>query len=439
MSAVRTPQPAARTGSSPANGRRRDRRDRRDDRRADSPGGPRRRVRLRRSYPGRHLGALPVATLVAWQVAVGLLAAGVAVGGVLLVLGAVVFLAVVLGTAVWWNGRPLWRWLAVWTRFRRRNAQAAPGPPHDPGLAPLREWLPAFELSAVAGRRGERPAGVAHDGTGYVVVLGPRGDDLIASADPVRVPLGALANVGDAEGVRLASAQLLVRTLPAPAPTLGAYAAQLGASYAEISGRSTPAATSWWVALRLEPSRDGTSVTLDGTDVDAVSRALRTTVGWATKVLSSSGLPCRPLDESELREVLDLTLGVDAQRATGAPRERRTTESWRGWSCDGAAHVSGWLRSWPRTGIPSLSRVLAAMAGLPVQSAVASLALTWAPDRTVRTTTFVRVVADDAKLARTAFRQLTKAGARSRIGIVRLDGEQTPGLIATIPMGGGAR
>ena len=130
-------------------------------------------------------------------------------------------------------------------------------------------------------------------------------------------------------------------------------------------------------------------MTLDGSDVDAVSRALATTVGWATKVLSLSGLPCRPLDESELREVLDLTLGVDAQRATGAPRERRTTESC-GLELRTALPTSAAGCGAGPGRDRSLSRLLAAMAGLPVQSAVASLALTWVLDRTVRTTTFVR-------------------------------------------------
>jgi type VII secretion protein EccE len=431
VSAVRTDRVTKRAGTTGL--RRTARGSDRDNRGRDDRKPP----RMSRAYAGRHLGPLPVATVVAWQVGIGLLAAGIAQGGWLLIVGAVVFVLVAGATVVYWNGRPAWRWLRVWASYRGRNSRAGVAPPHDPGLAPIREWLPAFELASVAGRRAERPVGVAHDGAGYVVVLGPRSEDLIASADPVNIPLRALASVGDAEGVRLASAQLLIRTLPAPAPTLGAYGAQVGASYHEISGGSTPSLMSWWIALRLEPGRDGTAVTLDGDDVDAVRRALRTSVGWATKVLSSSGLPCRPLDESELREVLDLTLGVDPQHVPGSRRERRTAESWRGWTCDGVAHVSGWLRSWPRAGIPSLSRLLDAMAGLPVRSATASLGLTWTPEHTVRATTYVRVSADDPKAARTAFRQLTKQSRSARISVVRLDGEQLPGVLATIPLGGG--
>jgi type VII secretion protein EccE len=393
---------------------------------------------MTRTYPGSHLGPVPVATLVAWQVAIGLVIAGIGFGGVLLLVGAATILVVGVLTVLWWNGRPLWRWVRVWLGYRSRNGRAMVGPPHDPALAPIREWLPGFELASVAGRRGGRSVGVAHDGSGYVVLLGPDREDLIASADPVNIPLRALASLGEAEGVRLVSAQLVIRMLPAPSPTLGPYGAQLGGSYAEISGGTTPSVMSWWVALRLEPARDGTSVTLDGTDPDAIRRALRASVGWATKVLSSSGLPCRPLEESELREVLTLSLSIDPHRAPASRRDRRTSESWRGWTCDGVAHVAGWVRSWPRTGIPALSNLLAGMSGLPVLSATASLSFTWAPDNAVRCSSFVRVCADNPKVARTAFRQLARLSGRSRVSLTRLDGEQFPGVLATIPLGGGA-
>jgi type VII secretion protein EccE len=395
-------------------------------------------ARLVRTYPGAHLGPVPVAPLVAWQVGLGLVAVGLSTGGWVLVTSVVVLLVIAVLTVVWWNGRPLWRWLRVWLAFRARNTRATVAPPHDPGLAPLREWLPHFELASLPGRRGGRPVGVAHDGSGYVVLLGPDREDLIASADPVAIPLGALATLAEAEGVRLASAQVVMRVLPAPAPSLGPYGAQLGSSYYEISQGITPAVMSWWVALRLEPGRGGTAATLDGDTVDAVRRALRAIAGRATKVLSSSGLPCRPLEESELRDVLTLTLNVDPHYTPMSRRERRTAETWRGWSCDGVAHVAGWVRGVPQTGLPALSKVLAAMAGLPVLSATASLTLTWTPENTVRCSSFVRVTAENAKTARRSFHELSRLAGRSKVGLVRLDGEQLPGVLATVPLGGGA-
>src|SRR5690606_27798532 len=222
--------------------------------------------------------------LVAWQVGIGMLALGVAYGGPLLIVGVVVLLVVAAFTLLWVNGRPLWRWLGVWRAHRARGARARPGAPHDPALAPLREWLPELELTSVAGRRGGTDVGVIHDGSGYVFLLGPSTEDLISSADPVHIPLKALANLGEAEGVRLTSAQLIVRTLPAPNPILGEYGAQIAQSYHEINTAGAPAIVAWWIAVRLEPGVAGSSLTLDGEDLDAVRRALRTAVGWSTKV-----------------------------------------------------------------------------------------------------------------------------------------------------------
>jgi len=144
------------------------------------------------------------------------------------------------------------------------------------------------------------------------------------------------------------------------------------------------------------------------------------------------------LEESELRDVLTLTLNVDPHYTPMSRRERRTAETWRGWSCDGVAHVAGWVRGVPQTGLPALSKVLAAMAGLPVLSATASLTLTWTPENTVRCSSFVRVTAENAKTARRSFHELSRLAGRSKVGLVRLDGEQLPGVLATVPLGGGA-
>jgi ESX secretion system protein EccE len=384
---------------------------------------------------------VPVGPLVAWQVGLGLLAVGFAyqeASPIPLVIGIVVLLAVAVFTLLYLNGRPLWRWVGVWRAHRKRNSDARAGAPHDPALAPLREWMPKFEITSVAGRRGSTDVGVIHDGTGYVFLLGPSQEDLISSADPVTVPLKALAALGDAEGVRLASAQLIVRTLPAPSPSLGQYGQQIAQSYLEINTAGAPATIAWWIAVRLEPGWAGSALTLDGDDIDAVRRAIRTAIGWATKVLSSEGVPCRALGETEVRDVLSLTLSIDPHYVPASVRARRTNENWRGWTCDGVAHATGWVRSWPRAGLPGASRLLAAMAALPVAS-TASLTFSWSAENLLRSSSFVRIGADNPKNARAAFRQLTRLSSRGRVTVNRLDGEHVPGVLATIPLGIGAR
>ena len=377
--------------------------------------------------------------MIAWQVALGAFLVALATGNLILELVAALFvIAVGVCTLTWWNGRPLWRWFRVWRGFRFRNRKAAPALPHDPALVPLREWLPEFELASVEGKRGAEQVGIGYDGAGYIALLGPDREDLIASADPVTIPLDALAAVGEAEGVRLASAQLVVHTLPAPVPTLGAYGGQLAQSYTEINAAAAPASVSWWVALRLEPSRDGTAATLDGVDAAAVRRALRTSVGWATKVLSSSGLSCKPLSKGELREVLALTLGVDPHHRPTSLSARRTKEAWRSWSCDGASHISGWVRSWPKNQLAGMTTLLGTMAGQAVRSSTASLSVSWPPGSEMRWSGFVRIVGENPKAARAAYRQFSKQAGKNKTGVVRLDGEQMPGVLNTIPLGGGA-
>lgn len=403
-----------------------------------APRRPNTRHRLARSYLGRHLGPVPLGPLICWQLAIGLLAVGLGRGGLMVILGALAVIVVAVFTLVPVNARPLWRAIGVWLRFNSRSSRAQIAPPHDPELAPLREWLPDLELTSIVGKRGGPQIGVCYDGSAYVVVLGPDGEDLISSAEPVNVPLRALADIGQAEGVRLASAQLVVRTVPAPAPTLGPYGAQLAESYHEVNqAAAAPAQVSWWIALRLEPSWSGTSFALESDDEDGIRRGLRRAAAAATRVLSSSGLPCKSLDEAELRDVLQLTTASDPRQVPPAARVRRSKETWQSWTCDGSAHSTAWVRKWPARGLPSMAQLLNAMAGLPALSATASLSLSWPPENEVRCSAFVRITSDGPRNARTGIDHLYRGLSRSGFGLTKLDGEQVPGLLATIPLGGG--
>lgn len=392
---------------------------------------------LVRVAPGRHLGPIPVAPLVAWQIGL-VVAVIVAVrGGPWLALAAVIVLALVVLTLIRHRQRALWRWLRVWQLFRRRRRAARPVQ-HEPVLGPLREWLPELEITAIDGRRGAS-IGVVFDGTAYTMVLGPDGEELITSANPDTIPLRALGEVGEVEGIRLASAQLLVRTVPAPAPMLGTYAPRVGASYTEINQTFAPASASWWIALRLEPARsaDSLAVDSDGVPSEALVRALRKLLGWSTKVLASSGLPCRALDENEIREVVALTSGSDPTVPPPTRRDRRTRETWTRMTVDSTTHITGWVTKFPRRGLRAMTSVWSAMAALPVDAATAALILVWSPSGELRCSAYVRVQTTDARAAQRALTQLGRNLGRARVRFARLDGEQLPGLVATIPLGGG--
>lgn len=387
--------------------------------------------------PGRHLGPIPLAPLVIWQVVLAAALGSASRGGPWLIVAAVLVLALVVLTLVRHRGRALWRWLRVWRGFRSRR-RAARAVQHEPLLGPLREWLPELEITAIDGRRGSS-IGVLFDGSAYTMVLGPDGDELITSANPDTIPLHALAEVREVEGIRLASAQLLVRTVAAPAPILGNYAPQVGASYAEINPTFAPASAAWWIALRLEPARSADSLEIDdeGVASETLVRALRKLLGWSTKVLASSGLPCRALDENEVREVVALTSGADPAVTPPGRRDRRTNETWTRMNLDASAHATGWVTRFPRRGLRAMTSVWSAMAALPVHSSTAALILAWSPSGELRCSAYVRVCAGDGRSAQRALTQLGRSLGRARVRFARLDGEQLPGLLATIPLGGG--
>ena len=84
-----------------------------------------------------------------------------------------------------------------------------------------------------------------------------------------------------------------------------------------------------------------------------------------------------------------------------------------------------------------MSQLLGAMAGLPALSATASLTMSWPPENEVRCTAFVRLTSDNPRNARAGLDHLSRALTRNGFGLTKLDGEQVPGLVATIPLGGG--
>lgn len=409
------------------------------------PGALRARMHLGRAPAGRHLGPVPVTALVAWEVGVVLALIGFGQGGVWRVAGAAVVLGLVATTLVPWNGRVLWRWAPIWWSYRRRNA-AARAVPRDAALGPLREWLPELTLGSVPGRRGAPDSGVAFDGSAYVVVLGPDHEELVPSSNPGAIPVDVLARVGEVEGVRLESVQLVVRSVAAPSPTVAAGAGALADSYHEVNPAGVPAQVAWWVALRLRPAEPDVGLAIDDLDGDhpeAVREGLRKAVGWATKVLSSSGLPCRALGEAELRDVLALTVMPSGASGDTRPqgrgsRGRRTSETWHTWTCDDATHVAAWLRDWPKPGLPGLSSALPLLAGLPCLATTTALTLSWTPERELRCSAFVRVCDRTPSDARSAAKRLRGRLRRIGFDVVALDGEQLPGLVATVPLGGGA-
>lgn len=193
-----------------------------------------------RPSPGR-FGPFRLQQLVLLQLAAAALLVAWVVEPLLLVPAGAVALALVLLALVRRHQRSLPEWIGgvLALRARRRRAAAATVPAGtEPGLAPLVEADPALRTTAFGGR-DRRPVGLVGDGTFLTAVVQV---DMDATAlRPERtarpLPLSAVRDVLEVDGIRLESAQLVQHTQPAPAPHLPAQS-MAARNYAPLQART---------------------------------------------------------------------------------------------------------------------------------------------------------------------------------------------------------
>lgn len=118
---------------------------------------------------------------------------------------------------------------------------------------------------------------------------------------------------------------------------------------------------------------------------------------------------------------------------------RRTEESSRSWRCDNRRHTTYWVRRWPQLGGsdgPSLPQLVALLTAVPALATTFSLTLRRGERQDVSLCGHLRVTGrgDDELVA--ARRSLEDAARRAGAGLNRLDREQLPGVLATLPLGG---
>lgn len=404
--------------------------------------GPEQEVPVATSSSGR----VPLlAALVAVEVGLAAVVVGSAHGTVATVAGAAVLLVVLAGIAVPWRGRPLARTLRNQWSFRRRaGRRPQPATGADDELAPVREWLPGVALVAAQDRRGEATTLVA-DGTAWLAVLGLESDDDVLAEGSPSLRLDDLYRLLSVDDIVLASVQVVVLTVPAPAllvasadsPALGAYAEH-----------DVPAVRRTTIALRLDPERCAPAVAARGGGTRGVSRALRRCAEATAEMFSVVGHRWRWLDDDACREVLELYGGADAGRpdCTGETglagirtTETRTTESWSSWRCDGYLHHSARVTRLPEPATAGVEAILAASAHAPaLATSVAVTVRVEPPDRRTLDVV-VRAWAPDDRAAAAALDVMSQAVSSSGVRLRRLDGEQAAGAIASLPLGGEVR
>ncbi|MEU6510640.1 type VII secretion protein EccE [Streptomyces sp. NPDC046942] len=414
---------------------------------SDRRGADRQAVTLSlRPRPGQ-AGAFRLQRLVLVELAAAALVVGLAIGMVALVPAAVVALVLVLLAFVRRRGRSLPEWLATARELRARQKRAAstPIPPGtEPGLVPAVECEPALRTYSY-GARDRRPVGIVGDGTFVTAVLQVEADATALRAERSRQPL-PVALVRDAlevDGIRLESAQIVLHTQPAPALHLPQQSVAV-ANYLPLQEQTgAPAVRITWIALKLDPERCAEAVAARGGGLVGAQKCVVRAADHLASRLTGAGFRARVLDEEELVAALATSACanplVTAEAGRSETRERRTEESGRSWRCDNRRHTTYWVRRWPQLGggsSESLPHFVARVTAIPALATTFSLTLAHGERQEVSLSGHLRVTgrSDDELVA--ARRALEAAARQSGAGLTRLDREQLPGMLATLPLGG---
>ncbi|HEY9374962.1 type VII secretion protein EccE [Streptomyces sp.] len=403
--------------------------------------------------PGRG-GSFRLQQLVLIETAAALLLAAWVVEPLLLAPAAVVAGVLVLLAVARRRRRALPEWLATLLALRarvRRAATAVVPAGTDPGLAPVVECDPALRTYAFGERAGDsarerRPVGLIGDGTFLTAVVRVESDGAALRPDRAAhpLPVGLVRDVLEVDGIRLESAQIVQHTQPAPAPHLSdrSMAARNYAPLQALTG--APSLRITWIALKLDPELCPEAVAARGGGLLGAQRCVvRAADQLASRLAGAgSGFRATVLTEQELTAALATSAGADP-RALGEPvrgraRAPRTRETARTWRCDDSRHTTYWVGRWPQLEGAAMPRLVALLTSLPATATTFSLTLSGgAGDRREATVTgHVRITGrDDAQLL-AARHELERAARGVRVGLVRLDREQVPGVLATLPLGG---
>ncbi|WP_369190437.1 type VII secretion protein EccE [Streptomyces sp. R08] len=391
-------------------------------------------------------GAFRLQRLVLLEIAAAVLLVGWAIDPMAMVPAGVVAVALVLLAFVRRRGRSLPEWLGTARALRarqKRAADTATPPGTEPGLAPALECDPTLRTYAYGGR-DRRPIGLIGDGTFVTAVVQVESDATALRADRNRQPL-PLALVRDAlevDGIRLESAQLVLHTQPAPALHLPQHSVAV-TNYAPLQEQTgAPAVRITWIALKLDPEQCLEAVAARGGGLTGAQKCVVRVADHLASRLTGAGFRSTILSEEELTAALATSACanplVTAEAGRTETRERRTEESGRSWRCDNRRHTTYWIRRWPQLGGrgPSLPQLIALLTATPALATTFSLTLARGDRQEVSMSGHLRVTgrSDDELVA--ARRALEGAARHTGMALTRLDREQLPGVLATLPLGG---
>ncbi|MDT6987803.1 type VII secretion protein EccE [Streptomyces lusitanus] len=394
-----------------------------------------------------HGSSFRLQRLVLLEIAAAVLLVGWVTGPVALVPGAVVAVVLVALALVRRRSRSLPEWLATARTLRARQKRAAAlelPPGTEPGLTPVLECDPALRTYSY-GARDRRPVGIVGDGTFVTAVVQVEADATALRAERSRQPL-PLALVRDAlevDGIRLESAQVVLHTQPAPALHLPPQSVAV-TNYAPLQAQTgAPAVRITWIALKLDPELCPEAVAARGGGLHGAQKCVVRAADHLASRLTGAGFRATVLDEEELISAVATSACanplVTAEAGRADRRERRTEETSRSWRCDNRRHTTYWIRTWPSLGGahgPSLHQFVARMTGVHALATTISLTLAPGDRREMSLTGHVRVTGRSADELTEARRALEAAARDAGAALTRLDREQLPGVLATLPLGG---
>jgi type VII secretion protein EccE len=385
--------------------------------------------------PGR-IGSLPLVRLILLEAAAAFAATPFLLHKPMAIAGTgPAALLCVIGAAGGTRGRWIGATRLVHADFKERQEQRRPAS-GDSALAPLRETFPALRTATVATRGGE-PVGVIGDGTFLtaVIQLDSRGEPLREQRQAHPLPVGAVAAALADDQVPVASVQLITHTRPAPAPHLPRQSLS-ARSYQSIGG-NVPAQRTTWAAVRLDPEQAQGAVQARGGGTVGAQRALLTAVQRVASQIEGAGFEATILSEPELISALGTACNV-MQTAVNpaAAAHRRTEETRRHWRCDNSWHATYWLDKPPTFTDRTSPDFFAAVGALPALSTSVAVNLARGNGGSVAFSCFVRITAGSETQLTESGKVLEQRAGQAGAGLTRLDGEQLPGLVATVPLGG---
>lgn len=398
--------------------------------------------------PG-HFGSFQLQQLVLIEVAAALLLVAWVVEPMLMVPAGVVAVVLVLMAVVRRHRRSLPEWLgtflALRTRTRKASSYTVPEGT-EPGLAPVVECDPALRTYAYSDR-DRRPVGMIGDGTFLTAVLRVEADGTALRPDRAAAPLpvGLVRDVLSVDGIRLESAQVVQHTQPAPAPHLPAQS-MAARNYGPLQAQTgSPAVRITWIALKLDPELCPEAVAARGGGLKGAQKCVVRAADQLASRLAGAGFAASVLTEQELVSALATSTCASpmaiAQAGRGQTQARRTQETARTWRVDDRRHTTYWVGRWPQLGGQggsgaSMPQLVALLTSLPALATTFSLTLSGGDRQEVTVTGHVRITGRSDEELVAARHELERAARGVRTGLVRLDREQVPGILATLPLGG---